>query len=208
MINCLRNSYASVVPNKWHFDLSLDWKTLALDFESFSTDDLADKALRTLGFYIIATEYLEERFPRFINVTDLELIAKPVMIDNPGQVVTESDEELIKKKNKYTVKKSSSLQNFIFLLDHFCFFVMDPLLFSCFVVYPFLFLILDLLLFCYYVVCLLLFFVLYLSLFYVLLYSYSCFLFWIPCYFIILLFACFNCICSFFFALLCSCFSS
>ena len=45
IINCFLNLHASIFPDKWRFNLSQDWKTLALDFDSFNTDDLADKNL-------------------------------------------------------------------------------------------------------------------------------------------------------------------
>ena len=55
-----------------------------MDFDSFNMDDIADKTLQALGFHIFATRYLEEGFPRFIDVTDLELNAEPAIVDNPG----------------------------------------------------------------------------------------------------------------------------
>ena len=51
MINHLQNSCASVLPDKWHFDLSQNWETLALDFGGCSTDDIADKTFWALGLY-------------------------------------------------------------------------------------------------------------------------------------------------------------
>ena len=148
MINCLRNPRASVFSDKWRFDLSQDWETLALDFERFSKDDLANKTFRALGFYISTTGYLEERSLRFIDVTDLELTTEPTVMDNAGQVVTDFKEEVVKKKNKHIAKKKSGLQNFMLLLDLVRLFVLDPPLFCCLVVCPFLFFVLDPLLFC------------------------------------------------------------
>lgn len=57
MINCYRNRYTSILPNKWRFDLSQDREILALDFESFSTDAIIDKTFQALGFHISATGY-------------------------------------------------------------------------------------------------------------------------------------------------------
>lgn len=163
MIHRLWNLRASVHSEKWHLDLSQDWETFALDFENFSTDNIADKILQALGFHIFAIEYLEEGSPYFINITDLNLTAEPTIIDNLGQVVINSKEKIVKKKNKYAVKRMECLANFVFLLDvlyllasnslflHHL--VLSPLL--CSLLCLFLFLILDLLLFCHLVVCLL-----------------------------------------------------
>ena len=109
MINCLQNPHASVFPNKWHFDLSQDWETLALNFDSFSTDDIADETLQALGFCISATGYLEEGSPYFIDVTDLELTTGLAVVDKAGQVVTNSQEEVVKKKNKCVAKRKKRL---------------------------------------------------------------------------------------------------
>ena len=70
-----------------------------MDFDNFSTDDIADETLQALGFQISVTGYLQERSPRFIDVTNLELNAEPAVVDNPSQVVTDSEEEMVKKKN-------------------------------------------------------------------------------------------------------------
>ena len=67
-------------------------------------DNIRDKTLRALGFYISATGYLEEESSRFTDVTDLELTTKPTVVDNPGQVVTDSEEKVVKKKNKRVAK--------------------------------------------------------------------------------------------------------
>lgn len=109
MINCFWNPRASVLPDKWRFDSSQDWETLALDFESFNTADLADETLRALGFHISVTGYLEKRSPRFTDVTDLEMTAKLAVVNKPGQVVTDSEEEVVKKKNEHTAKKKERL---------------------------------------------------------------------------------------------------
>ena len=109
MINCLQNSLVSIPSDKWRFDLSQDWKTLTLDFESFNTDKLANKILWAFGFHISATGYLEERFQYFTDVTNLKLTAEPTMVNNPGEIVLDSKEEVVKKKNKHTIKKIERL---------------------------------------------------------------------------------------------------
>lgn len=94
-----------------------------MDFESFNTDDLANEIFQTLSFHISVTEYLKEKSLRFTNVTDLKLSVKPVVINNLGQVVIDSKEKVVEKKNKYTVKKkwlaklNASVRSFLF----FCF---------------------------------------------------------------------------------------
>lgn len=57
----------------------------------------------------LATRYLEERSLHFTDVTDLKLNAKPAVIDKPSQVVKDSKEKMIKKKNNCTAKKSKRL---------------------------------------------------------------------------------------------------
>lgn len=109
IINCFQNPRTSVVPHKWRFDSNQDWKTLALDFGGFSTDDMADETLRALGIRISATGYLEEESPRFTDITELELTAKPAVMDNPGQIVMDSEEEMVKKKNKCVAKRKERL---------------------------------------------------------------------------------------------------
>ena len=172
MINCLQNPFASVLIDKWRFDLSQYSETLALDYGGFSMDDIADKTLRALGFHLFAIEYLEEGSSRFTDVTDLELTAEPAVVDNPSQVVTDLEKEVLKKKNK-----QSGLQNFVLLLDFFrllvlnlpffchlilcpllCplfFLVLDPLLFRCLIVCALrlLFLVAEFQLLCHYFLC-------------------------------------------------------
>ena len=109
MINCLQNPRATVLHDKWHFDSSQDWKTLALDFEGFNTDDIADGTLRTFSFHISATQYLEEEFPRFKDILDLELTTKPAMVNNLGQIVMDSEEKVVKKKNNCAAKRKKWL---------------------------------------------------------------------------------------------------
>ena len=109
MINRLQNLRASVLPDKWRFDSSQDWETLTLDFRGCSTDDIADETLQALGFHISATGYFEEGSPRFTDVTDLELTAEPAVMNNPGQVVTDSEEKVVKKKNKCVAKRKKRL---------------------------------------------------------------------------------------------------
>ena len=112
MINRLQNPRTSVLPDKWLFDLSQNWETLALNFGGFSTDDIADKILQALVFHISATGYLEKGSLRFIDITDLELTAKPAVVNNLGQVVMDSGEKMVKKKNKRAAKKKERLAKF------------------------------------------------------------------------------------------------
>ena len=79
-----------------------------MDFGGCSTDDIADKILRALGFHISAIGYLEEGSLRFTDVTNLELTAEPAVRDNPGQVVTDSGEKVV-KKNKRAAKRKERL---------------------------------------------------------------------------------------------------
>ena len=80
-----------------------------MNFGGFSLDNIADKTLRAYGFHICATRYLEKRFPHFTDVTDLELTAEPAVIDNFDQIVTDSEEEVIMKKNKCAAGRKKRL---------------------------------------------------------------------------------------------------
>lgn len=81
-----------------------------MDIESFSADVIANKTLHVLSFYISATEYLKEEISCFIDVNDLELTAKLAVIDNPGQVISDYEEKVLKKKNKCVVKGKKRLK--------------------------------------------------------------------------------------------------
>lgn len=80
-----------------------------MNFESFSTDNIENETPQALGFYISATRYLEEGSSCFTDITDLELTTKPAMVDNLSQVVTDSEEEVVKKKNKRMAKRKKWL---------------------------------------------------------------------------------------------------
>ena len=80
-----------------------------MDFKGFSTDDIADKTLQTLCFHIFATGYLKKGFLHFTDITDLELTTEPAVIDNLSQVVTFSEEKVVKKQNKYAAKRKERL---------------------------------------------------------------------------------------------------
>ena len=101
-----------------------------MDFGDFSIDDIADKTLRALGFHIFATEYLEEVSPCFTDMTDLELSAKPAVVDNLGQVVTNSEEKVVKKKNKCAAKKKERLAKLHALFGSFLSLCLEFSLFS------------------------------------------------------------------------------
>ena len=80
-----------------------------MDFDSFSTEDIANTTLLALGFHISSTKYHEERSLCFTDVIDLELNAEPAIMDNLGQVVTNLEEEVVKKKNKHAAKRKERL---------------------------------------------------------------------------------------------------
>lgn len=88
-----------------------------MDFKGFSTVAIADKTLQALGFHISTTGYLKEGSPHFIVVTDLELIAERVVVDNLGQVITESEEEVVKNKNKRTIKRKERFAKLCVLVE-------------------------------------------------------------------------------------------
>lgn len=105
MINHFQNPYLSILSDKWHFDSNQNWKTLAFNFDSFSTNVIADKTLRAISFHISATRYLKKEYLHFINITDLKLNTKPAIINNLDQVVIDFEEEIVKKKNKHAAKR-------------------------------------------------------------------------------------------------------
>ena len=72
-------------------------------------DDIEDKTLQALDFYISTTEYLKKRSSHFIDITDLELTAKLVIVDNPVQVIRNFEEEMVKMKNECAAKKKERL---------------------------------------------------------------------------------------------------
>lgn len=45
-----------------------------------------------------------------MDITDLGLIAKSIVMDNSGQVFIDSKKEIIKKKNKRTAKRKERLK--------------------------------------------------------------------------------------------------
>lgn len=173
MIHCLWNPHASIILDKWRFDLIWNKKTLALDIGSFSTNDLADKTFRAFGFYISIIRYFEKGLLYFIIIINLKLFAKLVIIDNSSKGVTDSEEEMVEKRTNTRLKKRNGLQNFVFLLNLSRLFVLNPLLFCCLILclllylflWPLLFFILDPLLFYYLVINPLLFLIFDLSLF-------------------------------------------
>lgn len=138
MNNCFWNLFISILPDKQHFDLSPDWKILALDFQSFTTDAIINRILRALGFYIFAIIYLEIGSLCFIDVTFLELITKPAIIENLDQVVRNSKKEVVKKKNKYIAKNKKQLAKLCAFVGFFLSFNSESssLLLLCFVLAP------------------------------------------------------------------------
>lgn len=93
-------------------------------------DSIADKTFFTLCFYNSTTEYFEDgtlHFPDITNLDDLTLSlnasldCKPmskVVNNNCSQVVTNFEDEAIKKKNKYVAKKQAQLKNLCFLISN------------------------------------------------------------------------------------------
>ena len=119
MINCFKNPHASILSDKWLFDSSWNWETFALDIKSFNIDDIADKTFRALEFHISTTGYLEKWSLCFTNVTDLELSVKPAVVDNLGEIITDFEEEIMKKKNKRVFKKKERLTKLCALFRSF-----------------------------------------------------------------------------------------
>lgn len=138
MINCFWNLFISILPDKQYFDLSQDWKTLALDFQSYITDAIINKILQALGFYIFATKYLEIGSLCFTDITFLELTTKPAIIENLDQVVTDFKKEVVKKKNKHIAKNKKQLAKLCAFIGFFLFSYSESslLLLLCFVFAP------------------------------------------------------------------------
>lgn len=62
--------------------------------------------LLKLGLHISVIDYFEKEAPFFIDITDTNLTID-VVENNPDKVITDSEEEVVKKKNKYTIKKEA-----------------------------------------------------------------------------------------------------
>lgn len=70
---------------------------------------LLDNTFQALDFHLSPLGYFKERVPRFVNVNDnRDLMIEPV--DN-GQVITDSEDEKMRKQNKHTDKKKTQLDN-------------------------------------------------------------------------------------------------
>lgn len=149
-----------------------------MDFKSFNKNAIVNKTLWALGFHISTIRYLKKKFLHFIDINNLKLTAKLPIVNNFGQIVTNSKKTVVKKKNKYTSKKKYVLQTFVILLDLFCLFILNFSFLYCLILYQLLCLLLCSLL------CLILYWLLYLF------YNHFYFLFWISCYFIVLFYAC------------------
>lgn len=70
----------------WH---KLKLRDTCQEFESFSSNIIENEIFRVICFYISALRYLKKKTPYFIEVTDIELIAKSD-VDNPNNIVTKS----------------------------------------------------------------------------------------------------------------------
>lgn len=58
-----------MISNRWKYDTNKDWEFLAKNFDCVGAELITDKALLSLGIYIMAIEYLEDGHPRFTEVT-------------------------------------------------------------------------------------------------------------------------------------------
>ena len=108
-INHFQNAQPSVLPDKWRFNTSQDWKLLADNFDSVSLDIILDDILQVLDFYLFLLSYLEEVVPQFIDVTNnSNLRIEPV--DN-SQSNRDFKNEKVRKKNKRAAKRKTKLNN-------------------------------------------------------------------------------------------------
>lgn len=70
---------------------------------------IQDNTLKALGFHISSLGYLEEREPRFVDVTDKpDFIIETV--DN-SQPITDFENEKVRKQNKRVAKRKRQLDN-------------------------------------------------------------------------------------------------
>lgn len=73
-----------------------DWEFLAKNFDNVNNKLIADRDLSRLNIYILALGYLEERKPRFIEVTEEN--NKEVNQDAKEKpMISNSKEEILKK---------------------------------------------------------------------------------------------------------------
>ena len=92
-----------MLPNKWRFNTSQDWKVLGDDFESVSKEIISNASLQALGFHHSLLGYLEKRVPRFVDITD-----NPALVIEPkddNQSIMDSKDEKARKELEHVVKK-------------------------------------------------------------------------------------------------------
>lgn len=105
MLNSLWNPRANVNLDKCLFDTIQDWNILGQMFESFNTAEISDKNFQALEFHSSTTGYVEKRAPRFTDVIHAPELIAELVVDNLCQVVTNSEEKELRKKNKLAAKK-------------------------------------------------------------------------------------------------------
>lgn len=91
--------------DKWRFYISQDWEILGDVFDNISLETILDNILWTLSFYHFLSDYLEEKAPRFVYITDKLKLA--IELKNNGQPIKNSEDEKVKKKLKYVIKKKA-----------------------------------------------------------------------------------------------------
>ena len=104
-INHFQSPQASVLPDKWRFNISQDWKIPEDDFDNVSSDTIPNNTFRALNFHLSLLSYLEEKASRFVDVTDNpHLTIKQV---NNGHPITDSKDEKVRKQNERVAKRKA-----------------------------------------------------------------------------------------------------
>ncbi len=104
-----------MLPNKWRFDTSQDWKVRRDDFDSVRLETILDTTLQALGFHYSPLGYLEEGAPRFVDVTDKrELAIKEPESD--VQPITDSEDEKARKVSECAAKRKARCDNLCALM--------------------------------------------------------------------------------------------
>lgn len=112
----LQNPCTSIISDKWWYDTSQNWDVLNQDFESFSIISIADETFFALYLHISTTGYLEDRASCFTDVTDVDAgldcrLSQQVVKNNCGQVVvTNFEEEVMKKRNEYALNNKTQIE--------------------------------------------------------------------------------------------------
>lgn len=83
---------------------------LSLHFKDVSLETISDVILQTLGFHHFPLDYLKERAPRFVDVTNKsELAIEP---EDDVQPITDSKDVKVRKRLECTAKKNVRRNNF------------------------------------------------------------------------------------------------